>query len=127
MEQMMEILKMVEPDIMINYKNHKQPNVYMFFHIGVELTKENMEMGTVCFETMGVLRAKLSKTYDSNSTETLVTQFIEEGYDQDPKGVYVLYCVTNNGYIQYCTWMKLNNDIMIDVNIISSNYFNLKI
>ena len=43
--------------------------------------------------------------FDKNNTDLLIDIY-KEGYDKESK--YVLFTVTNNRYIEFCSWIKDN-------------------
>ena len=106
----MRNLMMMESDIDSLYEQHKQPNIHMycFIHLDISDSVHKVSIKSISFENLDVLRSKLLIFFDPNNTDLLIDIFIKEGYDKDTECKYVLFAVSNNRYIEYCTWVKDN-------------------
>lgn len=96
----------LESDIDTLYQ-HKQPNVHMycFIHLDISDSLHKVSIQSITFENLDMLRTKLLTFFDKNNTDSLIDIY-KEGYDKESK--YVLFTVTNNRYIEFCSWIKDN-------------------
>ena len=101
---------MMESNIDSLYQRDKQPNIHMycFIHLDISDSLHKASIKSISFEDLDVLRSNLSIFFDKNNTDLLIDMFIKEGYDKDTESKYVLFAVSNNRYIEYCTWVKDN-------------------
>ncbi len=104
----MQTLRSLESDIDTLYE-YKQPNIHMYCFIHLDISDYSLHkvcIQSIVFENLDMLRTKLLMFFDKNNTQFLIDIYIKEGYTKESK--YVLFAVTNNRYIEFCSWIKDN-------------------
>jgi hypothetical protein len=103
----MQTLLSMESDIDTMYlEKEVNMNMYCFIHLDISNSLHQLSLQKVIFETIDELRIKLLTFYDNNNTNLLIERYIKEGYNVESK--YVLFVISNNRYIEFCSWIKAN-------------------
>lgn len=102
----MNTLMSMESDIDRLYQD-KQPNMnmYCFIHLDISNSLHKVSLQSIIFKDIEELKTKLLRFFDQNNTNFLIDSYMEEKYTESK---YVLFTISNQGYIEFCSWIKSN-------------------